>query len=68
MPKWSQIGDISFYFPQRTGLTFHANCIGDNLHELSNPVFSVKKKKNKKNTLKCRLLKIPISKERFLNI
>ena len=30
------------YFSQKTDLTLHANCLhstGDNLHEMSNPVF-----------------------------
>ena len=32
--------DILNYFPQKTGFTFHANCLHeDNLHEMSNPVF-----------------------------
>ena len=35
-------------------LTFHANClVGDNLHDMSNPIFSGE---NAKNIFSCRLL------------
>ena len=42
-------------FPRKQDLIFHANClIGDNLHELLNPVFYEKIRK----LFLCRLLKI----------
>ena len=44
--------------PRKQDLTFHANCNGDNLHEMSKPVF-LGGKKRKKNSV-CRLLKISI--------
>ena len=35
-------------FPRKQDLTFHANCLqGDNLHEMSDPVYA----KNKKNII-----------------
>ena len=40
----------------------HINSLGNNLHEMSNTIFwKKKKKKNKKNILKCPLLKCLLS-------
>ena len=27
------------FFPRKQDLTFHANCLGDSLHEMSDPIF-----------------------------
>ena len=51
LPKF----DLFFsYFSQKTVL-FHISYNGDNLHEMSNPVFW---KQNVKNISKCHLLKL----------
>ena len=46
-----------FTFPRKQDMTFHANCLpGDNLHEMSKPVFW---EKIKKVSSVCHLLKMP---------
>ena len=46
---WANSADnklvIVFLFFLETGLKFHANCLGDSLHVMSNPVFWENKKK-----------------------
>ena len=45
------------FFSRKLALTFHA-IQGDSLHEIRKPFSSEKKKKNAKNVLNCRLLKV----------